>query len=202
MPKLLSFLVVSSVLGLGSYLYLFSSFLGNTPLSYPEAAASTAPQATLENKTSKLLVSAVHGGTLVNREDALFELRVTPGALGTDYTFSVLWNANPAPVPSNLKLFSRTYNLKAADAAGKNVSDLGGRVAVCIIYDANSLGSVVKEALNVYRNDGKGWRILANKSLDPNNKRVCGDTTQFSDFGVFADVRVVTGAGTPNVGGN
>src|SRR3989338_59775 len=202
MPKLLSILSVGGTIGLETYLFMFSSLLG-FPVSNPQAAASTAPLAGIETDTSGtvksvLLVSAEHGGTVLNRSDAHAYLKINPGALKADYTFSVLWNNNPAATPSNLSKVSRVYDFKAKNSAGTNISDLEGRVQVCVVYDPNLMGSIVKENLRVYRHDGKEWKVLANTSLNAADHLVCGDTTHFSDFGVFGS----TTASTPNVGGN
>lgn len=201
MQKILSIFLVGGTVGIAVYLFMFSSLFAGFPVSNPQAAASTAPEAAMSTDaqgkvTSTLLISAEHGGTLLNRGDAHAYLKVNPGALKEDYTFSMFWNGNPS-LPTNLKSHGRIYTIKATDSSNKNVSDLGGRVSVCITYDANTLGSVVKEALNIYHNDGKGWVMLSNRFLNATDHVVCGDTTSLSDFGVFSSIA----GSTPNVGG-
>lgn len=197
MKKALSILVVGGTVGLAVYLFMFSSLLGNFPVSDPQAAASTAPLSDLSGDTSSLLVSAEQGGIMLNRTDARAYLKINPGALKEDFTFTGLWNNNPASIPSSLKSVSRVYTFKAKNSAGSNVSDVQGRVQVCVNYDANLLGSTTKEQLGVYRHNGKEWIMLANTVLNGTDKVVCGDTNHFSDFGVFGS----TATSTPNVGG-
>jgi hypothetical protein len=88
---------------------------------------------------------------------------------------------------------SAPANFKILDGSAFDITTnatYNGQIRVCIGYDPALLGGTSEQDLKLFHFVGGNWQDITQLPVDTTNKKVCGQTSSFSVFGVAAPLTI------------